>query len=293
MAFCTKCGAPVETEFCQKCGARVGSAPGATPQPAAPIPQSRPVQIPAAPIAPAAPPKKRGPVFWVLLGCLGLLVIGAILAVSGGFWFRSRLKQAGVDAELMQKNPALAVAKMMVAVNPDLEVLGVDESRGIIKVRDKKSGKSLTMNLEDAKKGKISFMDDEGKKIEMETSGEGDKAAVKIRTDDGSMTMGAGAGKLPDWLPSYPGAEGTGTFGLNSKEGQAGTYAFKTNDAADDVTTYYEDALKGANFEVQKSSSPGVVTVVAKNEPEKRSVQITITGKGAETTVMMVFQTSK
>lgn len=271
MAFCTNCGAEVQGQFCTKCGRQMGAAAQPSPPPQMPVPSGTPGAQPYAPGAPT-PAKKRGPLFWVLLGCLGLLVIGALLVVGTGIFVRSKMKQAGVDVALMQKNPALAVAKMMAAVNPDLEVLGVDEERGIIRVRDKKSGKALTMNLADAKNGKIVFMDDQNEKLEINADG---------------------AGKLPDWLPAYGGVEGTGNVSFATKEGQAGTYIFKTKDTVDEVATFYEDALKGASFDVQKFGQTGTITLMAKDEDGKRSAQITIAGKGSESEVSIVFQAGK
>jgi hypothetical protein len=268
MAFCTNCGAEIQSQFCPKCGKQVGAAAQPVPPPEPGLPPRTPITVPSAPEA----PKKRGAAFWVLIGCLGLLVIGAIIVVGTGIFVRSKMRQAGVDVALMQTNPALAVAKMMAAVNPDIEVLGIDEERGIIRVRDKKTGKALTVNLEDAKNGKIVFMDDQNEKLE-------------IRTD--------GAGKLPDWLPAYGGAEGAGNISFAAKEGQAGTYAFKTKDTPDEVATFYEDALKGANFEVQKSGQGGAISLMARDEAGKRTAQITIVGKEGESGVTIVFQAGK
>ena len=63
---------------------------------------------------------------------------------------KQKVKQAGLDPELMQKNPALAISKLVTAFNPDLEVVKVDDDRGIITVYNKKDNKTLTINLEDA-----------------------------------------------------------------------------------------------------------------------------------------------
>jgi len=295
MAFCTNCGASVTSGFCTNCGAPVSAAEVSA---APPPPASGPVVIPAS--APAAAPagKKRGPLFWILISFLGLVVIGGILIVAGGMWFLSRAKQAGVDPALMQKNPGLAVAKMILSANPDVEFLEFDENLGIIKVREKKTGKTLTMDLKDAAQGKIVFRDEKNQQVEIQAKGEGENASVEVKGPEGSMRMGAGAGQLPDWLPSYPGSEGTGTFGMVTEEGQGGTYAFKTSDPVSAVVSFYEDGLKKAGFEMEKhemsaAGRAGVVMLTAKDKAEKRTAQITVTGEAGATTVNLLFESKK
>jgi len=132
-------------------------------------------------------------VIWILLGCGGLILIGGIIAISTGVFVVYKAKQAGLDPALMQKNPGLAVAKMVASMSPDTEVLSVDEDHGIIRVRDKKTGKILTMNLEDAKNGKIVFLDEKNQKIEIQARGEGDNASLEVQSPDGTLRMGAPA----------------------------------------------------------------------------------------------------
>ena len=293
MDYCTSCGSPVEGAFCTKCGTKVGS-PGissAQAQQAAPTIPPIPHPSPAVPV-----PKKRGPLLWILGGCLGLALIAGIIVVSTGIFVA---RKAGLDPALMKKNPGLAVAKMLASANPDIEVLSVDEDGGIIRVRDKKTGKTLTMNLEDAQNGKIVFQDDQNKRVEIQTHGEGDKAAVEIRSPEGTMRMGASAaGQLPDWLPSYPGAEGTGTFGFSAEQGKTGSCAFKTNDSVEDVASFYEDALKNAGFEVQKiltqiPDKGSMIMLTAADNSTQRTAHVTAAGAEEGTTINLVFETKK
>jgi hypothetical protein len=297
MAFCTNCGALVESEFCKQCGTRIGSPAASGVQPP-PISSASPPAY--APPSPATAPgaKKRGPWFWVMLGCGGLLVIAAVIVVASGLFFMRVAKQAGIDPELMKRNPALATAKIMASINPNIEVLSVDEARGIIKVRDKKTGKTLNVNLADAQKGKIAFEDDQGKKVEIQAQGEGDKTSIDIKSPDGSMRMGGTAGQLPDWLPAYPGAEGNGTFSLNTKEGNAGNFTFTTKDTASEVATFYEDALKGKGFEVQKTApaaaEKGPLTILtAKDSGSQRNVTVSIAARPDGATVSLMFDAKK
>ena len=296
MGFCTNCGSPVEAEFCGNCGMKVGSAAAAGGPPSFSTPGAPPSHSVPPPVNIGAP-KKRGPLFWILAGCGTLVVIAGIVIAVGGFWAFRAAKQAGLDPELLQKNPAMAVAKMMVAANPDLEFVSVDDARGIITVRDKKTGKKLTVNLAEAQKGKFVFEDETGQKVEMQAQGEGDKASIDIKSAEGRMTLGANT-QLPEWLPNYPGAEGAGTFGITSKEGSAATYTFKTNDTVEDVVSFYEDALKNEGLEVQKQATqlPGQgagAVLGAKDSSSQRTATITVTRQGDATAVFMVFESKK
>ena len=115
-------------------------------------------------------------------------------------FFLHKARQAGFDPELMQRNPGLAITKMIAAANPDVDVLSTDEGAGKITVRDKKTGKVVTMTFDDAKKGKFSF------------SAQGDDGKTA------SLEFGAGADKLPSWVPAYPGAKAVGTFAVNGRQ---------------------------------------------------------------------------
>ena len=101
------------------------------------------------------PKKKISPWFWVTVGLGAVLAILLMVIVAGGLFVWYKVRQAGLDPEMMQRNPALAVAKIVAATNPNVEVLGVDEKKGVIRVREKSSGKIMTMNFEDAKQGKF------------------------------------------------------------------------------------------------------------------------------------------
>jgi hypothetical protein len=301
MAFCTNCGTQVTSDFCTRCGTRIGaSAPPPPQRPAAP-----PVYAPPARNAPAyqSPPagqavpgkKKLGPWVWILGGCFGLIVVAGVIAISAGFFVANKVKQAGLDPALIEKNPGLAVAKMMVSANPELEMVSIDENKGIIKVREKKTGKTLIVNLAAAKEGKFEFQDESGEKIELDASGSGDSGTVTIKGSKGTMQMGGGL-KLPAWVPSYPGAQETGSFGINADDSNAGTMTFKSADSADQIAAFYENALKGTGFAVEKtalnaSGQPAILFVTAKDKNSDKSVQVTATTEAQGTTVGVTYGT--
>ena len=240
----------------------------------------------------APPPAKGGALKWVLFGCLGLILVGGLVTAGVVWWGVHKAKQL-VDTDLASRNPALAAAKMIATLNPDLEILSMDESRGTITIRDKKQNKTLTFNAEDVKNGKFSFETEEGK-MEVQTGGSGQEGTVRIKGPDGEMTMGGNV-KLPAWLPAYPGAETTGSFGVqSSKEGQGGTVAFKTSDSVEKVAAFYDAALRGAGITVTRhsmqSEGSNVVTLVGKDAGDRRDAGITISTQDGATQISLTFQ---
>jgi hypothetical protein len=250
----------------------------------------------AAPVGPAAAApvgpvtiQKSNALIWIVGGCGGLIVLAAII---GGLTFYYIAHKAKQFANTMEKNPALAIAKMAAAVNPDVEVLSTDENKGTITVRDKKTGKVLTVNLADAQKGKFVFEQD-GKKLEMQAHTDGDKGSLELKTNDGTLNLGTN-GKMPDWLPAYPGSTPKAVFSAQSAKGSSGTFGFTTNDSIDQVVRYYEDALKRAGLTVKTQSmqangktSLGILTA---DEPgSKRSVMVNATIADGATSVAITF----
>jgi hypothetical protein len=264
MAFCTKCGAQVEGPFCGSCGA---PAPGTVAPPAA-----------APPVGPAAA-QKTSALVWILGGCGGLIVLAAIVSGLSMYYIAHKARQVA-------RNPALAVTRMIAALNPDVEVVSVDEDRGMITVRDKKTGKTITMNLRDAQKGKFVFEQD-GKKVEMEAHADGDKGSFEVKSSEGSMKFGTGTGKMPDWLAAYPGSTPAGLFSMQNDKGASGSFHFTTGDSIDQVVGYYNDAFKKAGMKVNTNSvqqngktSYGIVTAEEEGSKRKAMVNATVAGDG-------------
>lgn len=265
MAFCTNCGASVSGTFCSQCGT---PASGGTP------PTGAATDIP--PAQSQVPAKRRmGPLGWILIVVLGLFVLVTLVVVGGGLFVYHKAKQAGVDPELMRSNPTLAISKMIAATNPDVEVVSVDEGKGLITLKEKSTGKTVTMNFEDVKRGKIVFK---------EEGGEGGTA---------TMEFGTGSEKLPDWIPPYPGAKLAGRFVMKGAEGEGGTLHFTTGDAAVKVIAFYAEALKQGGMNVTTNQSGEGGSVTGTDEATGRTVAVILNPGSGETTVNITFGTKK
>ena len=187
-------------------------------------------------------------------------------------------RQAGFDPELMQRNPGLAISKMIASANPDVDVLNTDEAAGKITVRDKKTGKVVTMTFDDAKNGKFSF------------SAQGDDGKTA------SLEIGAGADKLPSWIPAYPGAKVVGTFAINGNgnHGNGGSFAFSTSDPPAQVMSCYQDKCKGLgiNIKMATTTAKGGM-ILAADEGERRRLQVIVGTESGATKVQVIYGLKK
>jgi len=287
MEYCTNCGAQLKGPFCESCGAPAKSsaaAPGGgtapTPPPASPGP---PVQPPPA-VTPATP-AKTSPLVWVLAGCGGLIVIVALIFGVIAYKARQFVHSA-------QKNPAYATARLLVAANPDLEILSTDEDRGTMTVHNKKTNETITVDLKEAAKGKFVF-EQNGKKAEISAQGSGDKGSFEIKSSEGSLKFGTDS-KAPEWVPAYPGATPKGVFSSQTPQGVSGTYTFTSTDSIDQVVKYYEDALKSAGLSVnthsiQQNGSAGLSIITAEDASTKRKATVTASSSNGATSVSVTF----
>jgi hypothetical protein len=239
------------------------------------------------------PKKKTSPVVWVLVGCLGLIVIAGVLVIGGGFFLAQKVKQAGFDPAEWERNPGLAATKMIAALNPNVEVVRVDEGRGVITLRDKKTGKTVTMNFEDVKRGHIVFEGDKGEKVEIQGEGEGGAGSVRVKTGEGTMQIGAAA-KLPNWVPAYPRAEAQGGFAAQKAGEESGTAGYKTNDSVDRVARYYTEELNKAGFKITtQTTGPTLTILAATDDSNQRQVTVTITQADGGTSIGLIYGTKK
>lgn len=268
--------------------------PGLPPQPPGfppqqPGPPQQPYGAPQQPYQqqPQYPPQYRPPgapgprksnnqaLKWILIGA-GVLILCLVSFFAIGAWFVYRtVKNAGFDPDLMQRNPGLALARMATALNPDTEVVSTNESAGTITVREKSTGKVVTMKFDTEKKTLVVIGDD-GKQVEFSASGDDKSGSFQIKGDGGTMRFGAAASaKAPAWVPVYPGSSMEGTLSSDSPEGSQNTFVFKSKDTASQVLTYFETEMKKEGFSVTtivRSDQGG--TLAGESADKKRTLMI-------------------
>jgi biopolymer transport protein ExbD len=265
------------------------------------------------------PPKKLKVKVWVLVGCV-------IAVFLGGYYVRNKVKEAGLDFELMQKSPALALAKVLVAANPDvLELVSVDEEQGLITIRNKKSGETSTVSINsttslDVKDASVVFaipgdgepyigrdkiaqedmptwvrniLKDKPGEIVYISSGKKVKYGTVVSVKDSIREAGFSV-KLPDWFPPYPGAVVQGAFSTKSKDGERTYFGFSTNDSIEKVVKFYEENLKQAGLKITTNTvqQNGVVSkgsLASENGDKKPIAFVTAISEEGQTQVTVVF----
>jgi hypothetical protein len=226
------------------------------------------------PPAPQLPVRKTSPLVWVLIIVVGLFVMGGLAFAGFAFFVVHKVRQAGLDPDLIKRNPGLAVSKMIAAANPDVDVIHTDDATGTITIRDRKTGKVVTLNFDQIKDGKfkMSAQDEDGK---------------------GSIEIGGGDAKLPSWVPNYPGSIAQGTFSVKGDSadgsGEGGNFTFTTKDAPSKVMTFYQDKAKdmGMKANLTTTNDKGGVVIVA-DEDSKRSLTIVVANDSGDTTTVNI-----
>ncbi|MBS3818034.1 hypothetical protein KGY73_00800 [bacterium] len=222
----------------------------------------------------------------VAIGCGVVAVVGIIIIVvaviSGGLFLSKKAKEAGIDTELLRKNPALATAKMVVASNPELELVNVDEKSGTLTVNNKKTGETLTADFKDIQKGRITFKTEEGEKLTLRTEESGVKAEVKDEKGEAkSMEFGTSAekSKIPDWIPIFEG-ELSISFTSSEEESRTGTFSIETDASPEDVRDFYLSRLEKLGFSMETNSSETetthLINLFSSDEDNQRELVVNI-----------------
>jgi TonB family protein len=105
---------------------------------------------------PGGPPQKSGggkTALYIVGGCLGLILIGVVLFFAASYFIYNKAKRvakdAGVDSEMMKKKPGLASAKIAAALNPDIEIVSIDDQKNTVTLRDKRTGATTIWSQDD------------------------------------------------------------------------------------------------------------------------------------------------
>lgn len=245
---------------------------------------------------PPLPKKGISPVVWIL-GGLGIVIMLVVIAVVGaGFFIANKARQAGFSTEAIKRNPALATIRMMAALNPDIDVVSFDEDKSHVTVRDKTTGKTYSVNFDDAKRGKFVFQEDGQAPVTIIAKGDGDTGSIEMKGNDGATVKigGIGSGKLPTWVPNYPNSTPIGTFAAELGEATTGNFTFKTKDPMDQVAKFYSEGFKQMGMKLTSMIIGGKDSgTVVTAEGEKKTVAVMLGPEDGQTTVSVTFTSKK
>ena len=262
MAFCTNCGADVKGAFCQQCGTPSSASAISQPPPPyrAPSPADPIIGVP--PVAGMPAKRKTSVIVWILLAIGGLIFLGIAGVAIAGYYF--------------VKSPGSFIAKAIQAGNPNLDILETDNGSQTFRVRDRRTGKEFSLSFDDVKNGRFKI------------SATGDNGEVA------NVEIGGGEGKLPSWVPSYPGAKAVGNITAKGEDaggtGEGGVVTFTTPDSPSQVTGFYQDKCKemGMTLEVSQLSDTGGM-IVGRDEAGRRTLHVMVAGGSGDTTITVTF----
>ena len=243
------------------------------------------------------PPKKGLPGMAIAgIGCGGLLLcalIGGGMLVARGC---SKVLEVTGD---FQKYPVTAGARLIVAMNPNLELIKADETTKEITIKDKQTGQVMTMSLDELQQGKFKVSDGKGNETTVESSSAG-QGRVVVKGPEGETVIGGSAADtaLPSWVPGYPGAASKqGGMRVAKGDKLSGMTMAESPDPVGKVKDFYEARLKAAGFKtettVTNSGGNDSAIVSATKDDGKQTVSLVIASDGAKTSIMLNYEGPK
>ena len=119
---------------------------------------------------------------------------------------------------------------------------------------------------------------------------------LHARGNDGkdAVVQFGGSGKLPSWVPVYPGSEGKSTFAVRGSAdsgAEGGSFVFTTRDDAARVKSFYSDKATGMGMKVNlDTTTPDGGMIVAVDEGDhQRSLSVIIGHSSDETSVNVTY----
>lgn len=205
------------------------------------------------------------------LGCGALLVL--IIAVFAFIGVKAVHKMKEVAGDDWRKNPAKTAALVAAKMNPEWDFVKVDDAKGEITVKVKKTGEEITMAYNEVAQGKFTMKNSNGEET----------------------VYGTAAATPPAWVPAYPGAAAQGV-GMRTEKptGVTGSFIVQTKDAPAKVSEFFETKLKADGYTTVASASAGGASVVnAKKEAEQRTVTVQISADKNATQMVITYEGPK
>jgi len=229
------------------------------------------------------PTKKGLPTLaWVGIGCAVLIVIVLAVLLAGGLFMAKKVKDVAGDLDF-EGDPAMSAARLIVRMNPELEEVDADEESGTITVRHKESGKTVTVNVEDIKEGRIRFTTDEGEVL-IQADGDPEEGTISVTSEDKTWTLKTGvesAAEVPDWIPVFRDSEVENPHSIVTDGGTSGGYQLRSDEAVDVLVDFYRSELESHGFAVRvnsfsSSDDEAGAVVSATDEVSSRGVTVMV-----------------
>jgi hypothetical protein len=236
-----------------------------------------------------------------------LCVIGGLLLLIGGcvatctVVVARKAKAYGADAS---QHPELTALSLAAAVHPGIEVVSKDKAADTITLRNKKTGETVTLDLNDLSTEKATqSMERFARGIQgarasaaattpAAESDEEDAPAARSSSPAAAAVSSARAAaqaatlkKFPSFVPTYRGGQ-TMEASINSFGALSiGSYTFSTTDAPNVVAEFYEKKLSGLGFTVLTNASgsndDGATASLIMQRPDPQAA-VTVSAEAAD-----------
>ena len=123
---------------------------------------------------------------------------------------------------------------------------------------------------------------------------DGNGVTLHSRGADGkdAVVQFGGSGKLPSWVPVYPGSSGRSQFSVRGSgaDGEGGSFVFTTSDDPGRVKSFYTDKATAMGMKINlDTTTPEGGMIVAQDEGDRRSLSVIIGGHTGETCVNVTY----
>ena len=238
----------------------------------------------------SAPPakKKSNVVLWVIIGVFAFFLLIGIVVVGGMYFLWNKVKDVAGD---MEGNPALAITKVITTMNPDLEVISIDEANNTIKIRQKSSNKTIELDLDRIKEGNLSAVfegEDGPETFELKTD---DAGTVEMKSGDRTLKIGENAGGTPAWVPRLPGVVVKQLMSSTEGTTSMGAFSYPSKKPTKDILDFYEKESAKAGLEPKsRNIRPRMASLVLEGGGKFLQIYFTTPADGEEGTATVTYR---
>ena len=225
-------------------------------------------------------------------------------------------KKGKAYSQQAEKNPQLAAISFAATVHPDLQIVSKDEASGKITLRNKKTGKVMTLDTTQYTADNVEQVLEQVMRGQQPTvapsapSEESAPAASKAEeappepaepavSPAKAANLATTVKQFPAYVAVYPGGTTTdasvGSFGGMT----IGSYQFTTTDKPEAVVDFYEKKITASGFTVafknaaSDSNGPSATLVASHAEGQRNFTVNAETDSGGRTSVTIGFTSSK
>ncbi len=204
--------------------------------------------------------KKMGALGWLAIGCLAFIILAGIGFTTCTYFVGKKVKDFAEDVE---DNPERLVERL-IELNPDLEVVETHED-GKVTIRERETGKQITVDWSDITSGNISFESDEGS-VDIGADG------VTVTDKEGDETAyGADANQqIPDWVPVVTGIDPNVLMSASD----TGLYIAESTSNHSTLAGLYQQRMQTSGFELTTTEAPDSTTLQGRDDANDRTLVV-------------------